>query len=151
MRLFNKYISATILNIKMKQKIKILNNIHLSICAAMIIVYVMIGNISIDKLMINRINIDDSVYLAIPVLAFFLSNFLFKSQLKQADPKLKPEENLPIYQTASIIRWAILEGAAFVILFLKPDFILLGILLIVYLILLRPTEERIINDFENIK
>lgn len=74
---------------------------------------------------------------------------MFKLQLKQTDPELKPEENLPIYQTASIMRWAILEGAAFIILFLKPDFLLAGILLIVYLISLRPTEERVISDIKN--
>jgi hypothetical protein len=60
---------------------------------------------------------------------------------------LKLEDKLPVYQTASIIRWAILEGVAFIILILKPDFLIFGILVIIYLIFLRPTEEKITNDF----
>ena len=110
----------------------------------------MIGNLSIDSLNIKNIDSSEIVFVAIPFLAFFLSNFLFKSQLKQANPKLNSEENLPIYQTASIIRWAILEGAAFLILFVSPKFQLLGILLIAYLAFLRPTEERIITDLQDI-
>ncbi len=48
-----------------------------------------------------------------------------------------------MYQTASLIRWVIIEGAAFFILFSNPDFVILGILLIGYLIYLRPTEANI--------
>lgn len=131
----------------MTQKIKTLQIIHLAVCAGTILVYFFLGELSIEKLK-NIPSIDSSsiAYVFIPVLAFVLSAFLFKSQLKQIDPKLKTEDKLPVYQTASIMRWTVLEGAAFLILFLKPDFILFGILIIIYLIFLRPTEERINND-----
>ena len=121
--------------------------IHLAVCAGTILVYFFLGELSIEKLK-NIPSIDSSsiAYVFIPILAFVLSAFLFKSQLKQIDPKLKTEDKLPVYQTASIMRWTVLEGAAFLILFLKPDFILFGILIIIYLIFLRPTEERINND-----
>ncbi|MFH6994685.1 MFS transporter [Flavobacterium sp. FlaQc-48] len=134
----------------MTEKIKTLQIIHLAICAGTILAYFFIGELSIEKL--KNIPVIDSssiVYVFIPVLAFVLSTFLFKSQLKQIDPKLKTEAKLPIYQAASIMRWAVLEGAAFLILFLKPDFVLFGILIIIYLIFLRPTEERINNDLSN--
>ncbi|RXM41842.1 MFS transporter [Flavobacterium sp. YO64] len=131
----------------MTQKIKTLQIIHLAVCAGTILVYFFLGELSIEKLK-NIPSIDSSsiVYVFIPVLAFVLSTFLFKSQLKQIDPKLKTEDKLPVYQTASIMRWTVLEGAAFLILFFKPDFILFGLLIIIYLILLRPTEERINNE-----
>ncbi|MEG2100444.1 MAG: MFS transporter [Flavobacterium sp.] len=131
----------------MTQKIKTLQIIHLAVCAGTILVYFFLGELSIEKLK-NIPSIDSSsiAYVFIPVLAFVLSAFLFKSQLKQIDPKLKTEDKLPVYQTASIMRWTVLEGAAFLILFLKPDFILFGILIIIYLFFLRPTEERINND-----
>ncbi|MFH6969321.1 MFS transporter [Flavobacterium sp. FlaQc-28] len=131
----------------MTQKIKTLQIIHLAVCAGTILVYFFLGELSIEKLK-NIPSIDSSsiAYVFIPILAFVLSAFLFKSQLKQIDPKLKTEDKLPVYQTASIMRWTVLEGAAFLILFLKPDFILFGILIIIYLIFLRPTEERINND-----
>lgn len=134
----------------MKEKIKALQIIHLAISAGVIIVYLLIGQISIDKLLIKTIDTSEIVYVCIPVLAFVMSNFLFKSKLKQVDPKATLNDKLPVYQTASVIRWAILEGAAFVLLFLKPDFMVLGILIIAYLIFLRPTEDRITNDFDRI-
>lgn len=133
----------------MTEKIRTLQIIHLAICAGTIIVYLTVGQFSIDKLKIDAIESSEIVYALIPVLAFVLSNFLFKSQLKQINPKSAINDKLPVYQTASIIRWAILEGAAFVLLFLKPDFMLLGILIIAYLVFLRPTEGRITSDFES--
>lgn len=133
----------------MTQKIKTLQTIHLAICAGIIVAYFMIGNLSMETLKIKSIDSSEIMFVAIPILAFFLSNFLFKSQLKQANSKLKSEENLPIYQAASIIRWAILEGAAFLILFVSPDFQLFGILIIAYLVFLRPTEDRVNNDLQN--
>lgn len=133
----------------MIEKIKALQIIHIGICAGTIIAYFIVGDISLETLQVPNIDSASIIYLAIPVLAFVLSSILFKAQLKQIDPKLKLEDKLPIYQTASIMRWAVLEGAAFIILFLKPDFILFGILLIIYLLFLRPTEEKINNDLSN--
>lgn len=134
----------------MIEKIKTLQIIHLAVCAGTILVYFFVGELSIEKLKtIPTIDSTSAVYVFIPVFAFVLSTFLFKSQLKQIDPKLKLEAKLPIYQAASIMRWAVLEGAAFLLLFLKPDFILFGILIIIYLIFLRPTEERINSDLSN--
>ncbi|WP_026730412.1 hypothetical protein [Flavobacterium denitrificans] len=130
----------------MSDKIKTLQIIHLGVCAGTIVAYYILGDISIEKLQIPAIDSSSVIYVLIPVFAFVLSSFLFKSQLKQINPKLKLEEKFPIYQTASIMRWAVLEGAAFLILILKPDFILFGILILIYLIFLRPTAERIDND-----
>lgn len=134
----------------MTEKIRTLQIIHLAICAGTIVVYLTVGQFSIDKLKIDAIDSSEIIYAAIPVLAFVLSNLLFKSQLKQINPKLALNDKLPVYQTASIIRWAVLEGAAFMVLFLKPEFMVLGILLIIYLLFLRPTEDRVIGDFEKI-
>jgi len=133
----------------MTEKIRTLQIIHFGICAGTIIVYFIVGDISLETLNIPAIDSNSILYLLIPVLAFVSSSILFKAQLKQIDPKLKLEDKLPVYQTASIMRWAVLEGAAFLILFIKPEFILFGILLIAYLLYLRPTEERITNDLSN--
>ncbi|MDP5200987.1 MFS transporter [Flavobacterium sp. DG2-3] len=133
----------------MTEKIKTLQIIHLAICAGAIIAYYIMGDLSLEKLNIPVIDSNSILYLAIPVLAFVLSSILFKAQLKQIDPKLKLEDKLPVYQAASIMRWAVLEGAAFLILFVKPEFIIFGILILIYLLFLRPTEERIINDLSD--
>jgi len=132
----------------MTEKIKTLQIIHLALCAGLIIAYFVIGEISVEKLKtIPIIDASSIVFAILPFLAIIMANFIFKSQLKQVDRKLKLEDKLPVYQTASIIRWAILEGVAFIILILKPDFLIFGILVIIYLIFLRPTEERISSDF----
>lgn len=132
----------------MKEKLKTLQLIHLAICSGMILAYYFVGQFTIEQLKGQNINTEDLVYLAIPIVGFFLSNFMFKSQLKQSDPKLTLEEKLPIYQTASIIRWAILEAAAFLILFVSPNLVIIGIILIIYIVFLRPTEEKMANAFQ---
>jgi hypothetical protein len=131
----------------MNEKIKVLQIIHLGICAGTIVAYLFVGDFSVEILNVPSIDSSDLIYFAIPILALFLSNFLFKSQLKQVNPKLKPEDNLAIYQTASIIRWSVLEAAALLILFLKPELLVLGILMIIYLVSLRPTEDKIVSEF----
>ena len=131
----------------MNEKIKVLQIIHLGICAGTIVAYLFVGDFSVEILNVPSIDSSDLIYFAIPILALFLSNFLFKSQLKQVNPKLKPEDNLPIYQTASIIRWSVLEAAALLILFLKPELLVLGILMIIYLVSLRPMEDKIVSEF----
>ncbi|MEP0265671.1 MFS transporter [Dokdonia sp.] len=131
----------------MKEKLKVIKIIHLALCSGVILAYIFLGNVSdITNFDITNIDSSDIVYLLIPFLAYFLSNFLFKSQLKNIDTTLDIEENFQFYQTASLTRWAILEGAAFAILFMKRDFMILGVLIILYLIFLRPTLDRIKTD-----
>ena len=131
----------------MQEKIKTLKIIHLALCAGLIMAYIIIGQItSLEALKLPVIDNDSFVYLSFPITAFLASFGLFKFQLKKVNPKLTLEENLPVYQTACIMRWAIIEGAAFMLLILKKEFIVFGILLIVYLLLLHPTEEKIKKD-----
>jgi hypothetical protein len=132
----------------MTHKIKSLQMIHLAICIGMLVAYIFVGEITMDTFKVPTIDSSALIYLLIPVLAVFLSNFLFNSQLKQIDKKANVEDMLPIYQTASIIRWAVLEGGAFIILFAQPNLIVFGILLIVYLIILRPTQEKMERDLD---
>lgn len=133
----------------MTAKIKTIQIIHLAICAGMILAYIFAGTFTIEQLKGQEIDSADLVYLAIPIAAFFLGNFMFKTQLKQLDSKLTLEEQFPIYQTASLIRWSILEGGAFLVLFMKPDLIIFGLVLILYLVFLRPTEDKIRTDFQS--
>ena len=134
----------------MAEKLKTIKIIHLAICAGMIIVYYFIGDFSSFEIFkIPEIDSSSMIYLTIPISSIFLSHFLYKSQIKNINSKLKIEEKIPHYQTASIIRLAVLEGAALLILFLKPDFILFGILIIIYMVSLKPTEHQFRKDFEN--
>ncbi len=125
----------------MNQKIKTLKIIHLVLIAGVTLAYFLIG----DFKNILNLEIDNSslIYSFIPALAYVLSNFMFNNTLKNIKKDSSNEEKFAIYQSASIIKWAIIEGACFLILFLKPDFILFGVILLFYMILLAPKEEKI--------
>ncbi len=131
----------------MTQKITPLKIIHIALCLGLTLAYVFIGNITnLKNLSLPNIYTDSLIYLAIPIVALFLSSFLYKNKVKEMNTKESVDKNLATYQTACILRWAIVEGAAFMLLFLKPDFIILGILLVVYLITLYPSKDRM--EFE---
>ena len=125
----------------MLQKIKTLKIIHLALVGGVTLAYFLIG----DFENILNIQIDNAslIYSFIPALAYVLSNFVFRNALNKITKDSTNDEKFAIYQTASIIKWAILEGACFLILLLKPDFILFGVILLFYLILLAPKEDKI--------
>ena len=127
----------------MDQKIKTLKIIHLALVAGVALAFTFLGNF---KTMFNMV-IDNSslLYAFIPAIAYVASNFMFKNMLRKVQKDASNEEKFAIYQTASIARWAIIEGACFLILILKPDFLLLGVILLIYLILLTPKETQIVE------
>lgn len=132
----------------MEEKLKTLKTIHLALCAGLVMAYIFVGDVTSINFNMPPLSLSNIAYVLIPIIAYIVSNFMFKTQLKSADRTLKPEDNMAVYQTASIIRWAILEGAAFLILFLNKDFILFGVLVIVYMALLHPTENRVKTDLK---
>ncbi|WP_340155647.1 MFS transporter [uncultured Winogradskyella sp.] len=134
----------------MAEKLKIVKIIHLAICAGVIFAYILLSDLSVlADLKFPVIDASSYIYLMIPVIAILASNYLYKSQIKKVDSNLKLEDKIPFYQIATIMRLALLEGAAFLILFVKPDFIVFGILIILYIIFIRPTENQFRRDFEN--
>lgn len=132
----------------MEEKLKVIKMIHIALCAGLIMAYIFVGDVTSISFNMPPLSQSNIVYVLIPVIAYVFSNFMFKTQLKAADETLKPEDNMAVYQTASIVRWAILEGAAFLILFLNKDFVLFGILIILYMALLHPTESKINSDLK---
>lgn len=136
----------------MNEKIKTLKIIHFGLCAGLGVSYFIIGDLlHLENLHLPDVTADALIYIAIPIMAIFLSNFLYKLQLKQIDKKKTLDENFAAYQTACIIRWAVIEGAAFMLLFIKPDFIIFGIVLIAFLIFLHPSEDRMRADLTAIR
>lgn len=110
------------------------------------IYFFILGKNAIADFKIPTIDSDSIIYVLIPVLAIVLSNFMFKNMISKIDSNLSLENKFGVYQSSSIVRWAILEGAAIVLLFQKPDFFIFGIVIIVYLLTLRPTEDKVNND-----
>lgn len=131
----------------MEQQLKVFKIIHLGLISGLILAYYFLGDLgNLKELTFPTVNSENYIYLFIPIAAFIISNLLFKHFVSKIDNNLSVQQKLVSYQSASIIRWAILEGAAFMILLIYPEFILFGLLLIVYLALLIPTETRIKKD-----
>lgn len=131
----------------MKEKIKSLQIIHLAISLGVIAAYIfLLDKNVITNFKIPTIDSNSIIYVLIPVIAIALSNFMFKNTLGKMNSNLTIENKLGIYQTASVIRWAILEGAALMLLILNPDFFIFGIIIIVYLLTIRPTEDKVNNE-----
>ncbi|WP_428741315.1 MFS transporter [Tenacibaculum sp.] len=127
----------------MNQKIKTLKIIHLAMVGGVTLGYTILG----DFATIFNMVIDNSslLYAFIPAIAYVFGNFMFKNMLQKIQKDAPIEEKFAVYQSASIVRWAILEGACFAIMVLKPDFLLLGVILLIYLILLAPKESQILQ------
>jgi len=134
----------------MKDKIKSLQTIHLALCGGLVAAFFTIGKFSAESFKIENIESAEYFYLALPLLAVLVSNLIYKSLMRKIDAGLAIEEKLPAVQTATLIRWAIIEVAAFALLFGQTRLSFLSILLIVYLIFLRPSEERIDRDLKAI-
>jgi hypothetical protein len=134
-----------------EQQIKTIQIIHIALTLGVTLAYFFLSDLnSFNDLFILPEIDKNSIYIGIiPIVAYISSNIMFKSMLSKIDKKLKIEANFGAYQTASIVRWAILEGAAFFIITNKPEFILFGAMLIVYLALLRPSERTITQDLKD--
>jgi len=132
----------------MKEKFQVIKTIHLFLVSGVAIAYFLLGDLqSLNFLNFDEHKMSDFIYLLVPVIAIVLGNYLYKDQMQKVDKSLKIEERTGTYQTASLIHWAVLEGAAFFILFYKTEYILFGLLLIVYIIFLKPSENKMIDDF----
>jgi hypothetical protein len=136
----------------MKEQLKTIQLIHLALILGVTFAYYFLSDLSSFNDLFTLPDINSStIYIAIiPMIAFISGNIVFKSMLGKIDKKVKVEDNFGAYQTASLVRWAILEGTAFFIITTNTDFILFGVVLIIYLALLRPSESIIQNDLKNI-
>ena len=130
----------------MEKQIKSLQIIHFALLAGVTLGYFIIGDIL--NISIPTLEGENLYYIFIPAIAVLVSNYLFKNLISKIDTKLSKEKKMMQYQTASIIRWAILEGGAFLILFLKPELAIFGLLLLLYLFLVKPTKDKIENELE---
>lgn len=132
----------------MTEKLKPIKMIHLGISAGVIGAYIIFGDLSLlVKMKFPRIDSTSLIYLIIPAISIYFSHFLYKYQAKKTDQNLELEAKIPSYQTATILRLVVLEVAALLILFLKPDFLIFGILIVLYILFLRPTEFQFKRDF----
>ncbi|MEM9078211.1 MAG: MFS transporter [Bacteroidota bacterium] len=122
--------------------------IHVALCLGVTLIYFVLGDLhTLEFLNVPKIDANAIIYLFIGVSAILVSNMIYKKLLTSVDPKLDLEKRVSTYQTACIVRWAILEGAALLILFLKKEFLVIGLFLILYMAFAKPSLEDMKRDF----
>jgi hypothetical protein len=90
---------------------------------------------------------------AFALVAIFISGFIFKKLLIQANSKTTLSEKLGLYRPALLVRFAILEGASLfgvVAYFLNANlfYVFVSAFVMVYFFTLRPTKEKLENDLQ---
>ncbi|WP_420602624.1 hypothetical protein [Flagellimonas sp.] len=132
--------------------IRTLSIIHLGLIAGPL-VFGLIVYFNSQSTHINFSNTDDMFLIVIPIFALssiFLGNFIFGQSIKNIARTSSLRQKLVRFQTASIIRYALVEAAAFfgIIAYYMTGnlvFMLISAILILYFFMLRPTREKIIR------
>ncbi|MEC7265155.1 MAG: hypothetical protein VXW38_15555 [Bacteroidota bacterium] len=130
--------------------LKIMSFLHLGITATPII----LGILFYTQSQGAQMNFDTSgdMFMAIvPVVAIgsiFLGDLIFKKMLGSLPKGSSLRDKLAKFQTASIIKFALLEGAALfaIVIFSNTQnltYLIIGAFLIFYLLLQRPTKDKI--------
>ncbi len=134
----------------MEQKLKVLRIIHLALIGQAVFMYFIFGEI--DKLeFLDFKEVEGPAYmmLIVPLGAVFASDFLYKILLKKVDRNSTADQKVQHYMVACILRWAVIEGPIFFLLFME-DFILVGLMLIGYLAFLGPSKDKMEQDIESV-
>ncbi len=100
--------------------------------------------------------IDNVLLIVVPIFVLagiFASNFVFKKKLSEVRKKSNLKEKMEEYQSALIIKLALIEGPSFfaVITYLLTDnYIYLGLtaILIIVFIIYAPNKTKFITDLE---
>lgn len=96
----------------------------------------------------------DVMFFIVPIMAIagiFVGNYLYENTIKELVSKNTLREKLGGFQTASVIKYALLEGPALLglVAFMNEEnqyFLIISILLVGWLIMQRPTRDKIERD-----
>ncbi|MBU3025669.1 hypothetical protein [Zobellia galactanivorans] len=132
--------------------LKTLSIIHLALVGG-IAVFGVITYLNNGSFIANADPNDMYIYV-VPVvgaLGYFLSQFLFKKQLQTIDKNDSLSLKLGKYQSASITKYALLEGPAILSIFAyNPSgnalFLVVAIFLVVYLFMQKPSERKFTEE-----
>lgn len=130
--------------------VKILSFLHLGILATPLILAIFLY-FQIQDTHLSFSDSDDMFLAIVPIIAVggvFLSDFLFRKIVKSIPSSMGLKEKLARFQTACIISYALLEGAALfsIVIFYNTQnfaYLLIGLFLLFYLYLKRPTKDKV--------
>ncbi len=135
--------------------IKTMTILHYAYCIA-IIVFGTVTLFITENTNINFADTEDLFFYLVPAAAIaapIFGNFIFKSLLKGIHQKTTLKEKLISYQSARLIRIAFLEAPALlgIVIFMITSnqfYLVISVVLLAYLILLRPTLSTIKEDLD---
>jgi len=121
-----------------------------SFCLIVLFLYLNDGMQPFDEFLKNTYL---GVLAVLSIGSFLFGNVIFKRKIQATSGKVNLFEKMADYRSATILRYAIIEGPAFfaiILSFVTGDLLFLGIgtLIIAYLFTLKPTMERAIKDLE---
>ncbi|WP_296383040.1 hypothetical protein [Winogradskyella sp.] len=133
--------------------LKTITIIYYAYCAA-ILIFGIVALYITENVEIKIADSEDPFFYLVPVFAIaiaFLSHFLFQKNLKKTQEKSTLKEKLVQYQSARIIRYAMLEAPALlgIVIFIitsNPFYLLIAAIVLAYLVLLRPTKPILKED-----
>ena len=127
----------------MKEKFRVFATIYAFLLGGMILAIVFASDIDYNNLL--NISENQYLYLAIPFIAIAASEFLYKQQMKEINSKPGEKVRAGVYQTASLMRWAVLEGAVFYTLF-NPEVPKINVVIVlVYFIIICPRYSKFLE------
>jgi hypothetical protein len=140
-------------NINPQAAAKVLPIIHLALLIGQVLFGVAVYNITPQKGFSFDGSANPFVYMSL-VLAFgglTAGNILFTKQIQKIAPESTLSQKIASYQTAFILRAALLEGPSLfsiVAYMLSGNLFFLGVsgLIVFYFIFIRPTKDKIAND-----
>ncbi|PWL37833.1 hypothetical protein DKG77_13770 [Flagellimonas aquimarina] len=130
--------------------IKTLSLLHLGLISSPVvlsgIIYFQTQSTSFDLS-----NTDDIYLMIVPivsVICLFLGDFIFKHSVKNIPKTINLKQKLARFQTASIIKYALVEAPALfgVVAFMITEnmaYLIVSLVLIFYFFMLKPTKEKI--------
>ena len=124
----------------MKEKFTILRTIYFALLAGIILTFFFGHEVNLEK--IREISENQYAYVLIPIAGIIGSQLFFEFNMKKLKLKKENENEAADYQTSSLIRWAILEGAAFISIFNEEAPQINVVIIIAYFILIRPTFDK---------
>ena len=136
-----------------KNFIQTLTLIHIALVIGVLIFTTVVYNITKDWRL--DFNIKADVITVLPLVlatgGIFIGAFFYKSRMKALVNKSSLKEKLMGFQTASIVKFAMLEGPilfCIVVGMLTHNlvYLLLAVMLILYFISLRPTKVKVEKD-----
>ena len=135
--------------------LKSISIIHLALLAGQVI-FAIVAYAQSIKVFFGISYMDDVFMYIVPLAAIggFIAGYsIFKKQLAAIRSKNSLGEKIIAYQTALIIRYALLEGPCLLAVWAYLNnnnlfYLMVAGLLIVYFIFLRPTMEKVENDLD---